>query len=251
MEEFFERWIETKIEPLYRRARIADYRYHFKAYILAVFKHIRLAAITTKDLNDFRLLLLKRGLAVKTTRNIIDSSFRAMYRDARIEIEALQGKDPFMDIQWPRLPRKKPDPFRGEERDKIIAWYIQNDFFFYPLVAWQFHTGMRPSETFALTWADVDLATQTVSINKSRNMGVTAATKTGNSERIVPVDDTLVEILKLLPSRELGLEHVFVGKRGEPMSKKWAEHSWKAPLKRWVSGIGSFTLVGIRPSPNW
>ena len=91
---------------------------------------------------------------------------------------------------------------------------------------------MIPSETFALTWADVDLARGTVSINKSRNMGVTAATKTANSDRIIPLDERLTEILKLLPSRELGLEHVFVGKRGEPMSKKWAEHNWKEPLEK-------------------
>ena len=175
------------MEPLYRRSTVRDYRVHFSAYILPAFKHVRLAAISTKDLNDFRVLLLKRGLAVKTARNIIDGSFRALYRDARIEIEALQGKDPFIDIAWPRLPRKKPDPFSADERDRIISWYIQNDFFFYPLGPWQFHTGMRPSETFALTWQGVDLVAGTVSISKSRNMGVTAATKTANSERIIPI----------------------------------------------------------------
>jgi integrase len=149
VEDFFERWIQGKVEPLYRRSTIQDYRVHFKTYVLPAFKHVRLAAINTKGLNEFRMALLKRGLAVKTARNVIDGSFRAMYRDARIEIEVLQGKDPFIDIQWPRLLRKRPDPFTANERDRIIAWYIKNDFFFYPLVAWQFHTGMRPSETFA------------------------------------------------------------------------------------------------------
>jgi integrase len=60
---------------------------------------------------------------------------------------------------------------------------------------------MRPSETAALTWVDIDLEAGTVSINKSRNMGATAATKTANSERIIPIDEHLVSILKLLPSR--------------------------------------------------
>jgi len=232
LEDFFDHWIETKVEPLYRRSTIRDYRSHFRTYILPAFKHVRLAALGTKDLNDFRVGLLKSGLAVKTCRNIIDSSFRAMYRDARIEIAVLQGKDPFIDIQWPRLPRKKPDPFTAEERDTIIIWYVKNDFFFYPLIAWQFHTGMRPSETYALTWPDIDLMGRTVSINTSRNMRPTAATKTGNSDRIIPIDETLAGLLKLLPSRELGLEHVFVGKRGEPMSKKWAEHNWNTHLKK-------------------
>jgi integrase len=106
---------------------------------------------------------------------------------------------------------------------------------------------MRPSETFALTWQDVDLDSGTASIAKSRNMGATAATKTANSERIIPIDESLVNVLKLLPSWDLGLEHLFVGKRGEAMSKKWAEHNWKDPLKKlWASGIGNFTPKGTR-----
>ena len=91
---------------------------------------------------------------------------------------------------------------------------------------------MRPSETFALTWRDVNLEGGTCSISKSRSMGVMAATKTANSDRIIGLDENQVRILKLLPSRELGLEHVFVGKRGDSMSKKWAEHFWKAPLEK-------------------
>ena len=37
----------------------------------------------------------------------------------------------------------------------------------------------------------------------------------------------MFNVLKILPSRKLGLEFVFVGKRGDPMTKKWAEHNWK------------------------
>jgi integrase len=69
---------------------------------------------------------------------------------------------------------------------------------------------MRPAETFALTWRDIDLEAGTVSINKSRNMGMTAATKTANSERIIQIDEALISIVKLLPSRALGIPHVFV-----------------------------------------
>jgi integrase len=232
VEDFYERWIEDKVEPLVRRSLIRDYQQHFKAYILPALKHVRLAALSTRDLNDLRVSLLKRGLSLKSTNNIIGASFRAMYRDARLEIEALQGKDPFIDLKWPRMPAEKPDPFTAEERDRIIEWHIKNDFFYYPLVAWQFHTGMRPSETFALTWRDVNLEGKTVSINRSRSLGVTAATKTAHADRIIPLSDALVSILKLLPSRKLGIEHVFVGKFGDPMSKKWGQHYWTKRLKK-------------------
>ena len=49
-----------------------------------------------------------------------------------------------------------------------------------------------------------------------RYMGVASATETANSERIIPLDEHVIVILKLLPSRELGLTQVLVGKREEP-----------------------------------
>jgi hypothetical protein len=76
VQDYFDKWIETEIEPLFRRAQVRDYRQHFNAYILPKFKAVRLSAIGTGDLTDFRVELLKRGLSVKTVRNIIDSSFR-------------------------------------------------------------------------------------------------------------------------------------------------------------------------------
>ena len=39
-------------------------------------------------------------------------------------------------------------------------------------------------------------------------------------------------MLELLPSKALGLKHVFVNKDGRPMNaKKWNEHNWAKPLK--------------------
>ena len=93
--EYFEKWIKTKIEMLFRRSKIRDYKQHFNAYILPRFKDIRLLAINTGDLIAFRVELVNSGLSVKTARNIIDSSFRAMYRDARAETEELKVETRF------------------------------------------------------------------------------------------------------------------------------------------------------------
>src|SRR6266436_4561127 len=108
-----------------------------------------------------------------------------MYRDARAEIEELKGRDPFIDVQWPAPQRTKPDPFTAEERDKIVTHWAKTDFFYFPWVFTLFHTGMRPSEASALTWADVDLERRTISISKSRYMGSESAPKTSGSSRII------------------------------------------------------------------
>jgi len=230
--KFYQDWILKQVAPLVRKNLARDYRQIFTRYVLPKFRNRVLSDIETKDLIEFRAELIGSGLSVKTARNIIDGSFRAMFKAARIEIRGdLEGYDPFIDIEWPRQKKIPPDPFTAEERDNIVRWYIENDFFYYPLIAWQFLTAMRPSETFALTWQDIDLEHGVVSINKSRSAGEIAATKTKNSERIIQIDQALIDLLKLLPSRQVGIEHVFVGKRGDPMSKKWAEHSWAGPLK--------------------
>jgi integrase len=224
--------IETKIEPLFRRAQVRDYRQHFNAYILPKFKNVRLLAIGTDDLIDFRVELLKRGRSVKTVRNIIDSSFRALYRDARAEIEDLKGRDPFIDIQWPRSQREKPNPFTAEERDRIIEYWAKNDFFYFPWLFTLFYTGMRPSEATALTWANVNLEHRTISISKSSYMGSESGTKTTGSARVIQFGERVADVLRILPSRELGLSHVFVNKFGDPMNaKKWSEHNWAGPLE--------------------
>jgi Phage integrase SAM-like domain len=57
--------------------------------------HMDLNAVTVDTLEDFRMYLVQeRRLSVKTARNIIDGSLRAMIRDAGRRIE----RNPFNDL---------------------------------------------------------------------------------------------------------------------------------------------------------
>ena len=78
VESFYDGWIEKKVPPLVRHSQTRDYNQAFQAYILPRFKNASLSTIGTKELSAFQSELLKRGLAVKTVRNIIDGSFRAV-----------------------------------------------------------------------------------------------------------------------------------------------------------------------------
>jgi integrase len=92
---------------------------------------------------------------------------------------------------------------------------------------------MRPSEASALTWADVNLERRTISISKSRYLGSESAPKTSGSMRIIQITEPVLDVLRILPSKDLGLSHVFVNKFGDPMNaKKWSEHNWREPLKK-------------------
>jgi integrase len=158
--EYYVIWIERKKPPLVREGLEYDYRRQFSRYILPKFASCELAQVTPKLLEAFRTYLLTElGLSLKSCRNIIDGTFRAMMRDARI-IDQLIDKDPFEFLRWPRIRRPKPDPFTEEERDKILAPFKGKNPFYYPFVYTQFWTGMRPSEAIALRWGDVDFQTE-------------------------------------------------------------------------------------------
>ena len=230
--EFYERWIEAKIEPLFRRSLIRAYRHHFNKHILPAFKGIRLAGIGTRELTSFQVDLLHAGLSVKTSRNIIDGSFRAMYRDARTEIDELKGRDPFMDIRWPAVVREKPDPFLSEERDKILDFFRERDPFYYPWVLLAFMAGTRPSEASALQVDDLDVETSRLSITKTRHLGAANQPKTGRSRRMIRLSREITESLLTLPSFFLGAESLFLNKYSGPLdANAWAEVHWSRTLK--------------------
>jgi len=232
VEEFYERWIRTKIEPLFRRSLIKAYRQHFNKYILPAFKDTLLAGIGIRELKGSQVDLLGSGLSVKTCRNIIDGSFRAMYRDARIEIEELSGRDPFMDIRWPVVDRERPDPFLPEERDNILDFFRERDPFYYPWVLLAFAAGTRPSEASALQVDDLDVEASRLSITKSRHLGESNQPKTGRSKRTIRLSPEVTESLLTLPSFSLGAESLFLNKYGGPLNaNSWAQRYWPRALK--------------------
>lgn len=65
----------------------------------------------------------------------------------------------------------------------------------YAEVAMLATTGMRPSELYALTWADIDYAAQTIHVTKAVWGGVVSTTKTGAS-REVPLATQTAEALR-------------------------------------------------------
>jgi integrase len=73
-----------------------------------------------------------------------------------------------------------------------------------PLLVVALHTGLRRSESFALTWQDVDV-----------KQGVTRVLHSKNGERReIPMTNTLRATLQRLP-RRLSSDHVFPGKTGQ------------------------------------
>jgi len=153
-------WLPRKVPPLVRTSLEDTYRKHLRNHIAPRFGTKRFADVTVGALEDFRVHLVAagddgKGLSPKTARDIIDGSFRALYRDAREE--GLAVGDPFAGLRWPRRVTYEPDPFTAAERDALCAYFRRKYPDSYPLVYTLFHTGLRTGEVVGLRWGAVDL----------------------------------------------------------------------------------------------
>ena len=91
--KFYREWIERKKPPFVRPALERDYRQQFNQYILPKYADTKLRDVDLTLLEDFRIYLNKEGgLSQKSCRNIIDGTFRIMYRDARKRPQSGQDK---------------------------------------------------------------------------------------------------------------------------------------------------------------
>src|SRR5690349_6111301 len=225
--EFYEGWIKEKQKDrTIRKSLLTSYRQHFSAYVLDRFRFLPLNGLGILQLSDFRNILIHSGLSLKTIRNVIDGSLRGMWKDARRA--GLVESNPFELLDWPAYHRPPPDPYTVEERDRILAWVAEHESFYYPWVYFHFATGCRPSEASALRWGDLDEKNLTISITKSRNMGVEHSPKTKMSYRRMKVDEWLFGIVRDSGFRGQS-DYVFKNKvsRNHLDAHQWTRIYWK------------------------
>lgn len=110
------------------------------------------------------------------------------------------AKNPAAGLQNLRAMRRLPDPLGADERDKVLAdmrKHCPAQVVAYFL--WQFYTGMRPEETIALRWSDLDMVHRVVRVQRVRTFRGSErdGTKT-NTVRDVDLLPQALEALSLM-----------------------------------------------------
>lgn len=226
VKDYYDEWIREKTPPLVRKSRARSYRSHFVNHVLPLHGHVRLSAYGVAHIRELRVHLIeKKKISLKTAKNVVGASLRALFRDAKAYGKI--DKNPFLDLPrqwWPRVASPEPDPFTEAERDKIIEFFFkeywsqwpQGFVFLYTL----FWGGERPSELTARRWRDVDLTSGMLSITTSRTEGEEGAPKTTNSRRTIPLLKPVVDYLEQI--KPLGAkpdDYIFIDQQGRPINQ--------------------------------
>ncbi len=191
---------------------------------------------------DFRTYLLHEvprikkgaepGLSVKTVRNIIDGSFRAMVRDAR-DIDGLIAGDPFAALKWPEKETQKRDAFTKEERAKILDYFRSNQPFYYPFIFTMFWTGMRPANASPCALATSISRKERSRLPSRETWGKNGRRKPSDSERTIKLLPNVVEVLRR--AKELRVtekDYFFKNRKRAPIdADQWRKDYWYAALR--------------------
>lgn len=106
--------------------------------------------------------------------------------------------NPCSNISLPRKKKSDRRAFTKAEKEAIkSAEFNPEEKAFISIL---YYCGMRPAEVYALTWSDIDLKNEVISVNKSLNFlgqkPLIAPPKTDESVRTIEIHKNLVRILK-------------------------------------------------------
>jgi integrase len=180
--EFMERYSAVHNRPHENKLR----RLVFKNHLGPAFGHLKLDAITPRDVDGFKAAKLAAGLNPKTVNNHLALLSRILGCAAEWEITGAPRKFKRLKVAAPPF-----DFLTYEEADRLIAaggdWQT--------MITVAARTGLRQGELLALLWQDVDLVGRRLLVRRSAVLGNVAAPKSGRT-REVPLSSEALAALK-------------------------------------------------------
>lgn len=188
------------------------------------FGQYRLKAVTPAILQEYANDLKMGGLSKSHLTGILSVFSAAM--DYAVEPLHYLPANPMRYVRPPKVEKKPRERIilALDEWQRIIGRFPAGSRYHIPLMV-GFYTGLRISETFALTWDDIDLKARTVSVNRQvvkRNFGADVrkavekkgkkearsswyftSPKTESSRRTVKIGETLCQALRQERARQL------------------------------------------------
>lgn len=227
--DYLDQWYELSCKPNLKYNTQVGYLRIIEGHIKPRFGLYKLKAINPTVLQEYANDLKMNGYSKSHIVGIL--SMFSVALDYAVEPLHYIVHNPMKSVRFPKVER--------QPRERIILtldeWNTIIDRFrgtryYIPLMI-GFYTGLRISETFALTWDDIDLENRTLTVNKQvvkRNYGADVrkavekgkvhsalwyftTPKTPASARMVPFGETLYQALKQEKSAQLRNEM----KRGE------------------------------------
>ena len=203
--DFLDIWIEKYVMVNLRHKTQLCYIGIVNNHLKPAFGHYQLKALNAGTIQDFVNSLKQKGLSERHTSNILSTFTTAL----NYAIEPLQfiKTNPTQFVKLPRFEKEAKQRSVIEQNDFeiIVSRFPETNKWHLPLML-GYHTGMRISEVFGLTWNDIDLENGIISVTKQtirykpdknvKTKWCLGKTKTKAGVRSFKIGSTLLELLK-------------------------------------------------------
>lgn len=225
---WFNQWLRLYKEPKGLTSKsLGMYEEKYQAYIKP-----RIGTMRLCDVKDVHLQEIMNEQAGKSISHIkkVRMVLQEMFRRARQSRLILY--DPAELLELPAAAPSKRRPLSPTERAALEAVATTH-----PAGLWALtllHTGMRPGEAAALTWADVDFEGDSIRIRGAKESGSSAikGPKTKAGVRVLPhIPAAIRPGLEAAARGKTAKDFVFPGPDGRVMSDTVTRLRWKAIVR--------------------
>lgn len=217
---WFAQWKATYKDPKGLTPKsLGMYDEKFNGYIKPAIGYMKLKDV--KDVHLQRILNGQAGMSashVKKLRMVLQEMFK------RARQSRLIPYDPAELLELPSVRQGKRRSITEEERKAILAVAETHRAGLWVLTL--LYTGMRPGETAALTWADVDFKNNEIHVHAAKESGSKAikGPKTGAGVRDIPIHSDLLP--KLLKAKKAPFSPVFPTGAGNFQNENSLRRLW-------------------------
>lgn len=255
VKELFHLWLE-KYAKLGVKMRTYN-KYEFIVYIRIIprFGDLELNQVTTISVQEFILNLMKSGnlkdnspLSVNTVYGIISVLKQGF--NLAIVLELI-NKNPVNAIKMPKTIEKEVYALSREEQKIIEQYCLHNKKWNYIGIILCLYTGIRLGELLALTWDDIDFENKSLCIKKTaykcksngQNKMIIDTPKTKKSNRVIPLCDKLLNLLKL-SEQYANSKYIISTKNGKIIETRAYQRTFESILKK--CGIKHYNFHCLR-----
>lgn len=221
VDAWYKQWKATYKDPKDMTGKsLGMYDEKYNKYIKPRIGHMKLKNVT--DVHLQKIMNEQAGMSdshCKKLRSVLQQMFKRA-RQSRIIIY-----DPAELLDLPRTTKGTRRSLTDEERAAVlkVAETHRSGLWILTLL----YTGMRPGETAALRWEDIDFKKNEIHVHAARESGCTnaiKAPKTAAGDRIIPLHAALKPKLKAAKHHPSG--YVFVTGQGNPQNENSLRRLW-------------------------
>lgn len=204
VDAFLDQWLERVASNKYAFKTFQNYRYCLGLDVRPVIGHLPMAALSPADVQRVFTRMREKGVCSNTRRRIFSVLSSAL--DVAVEWGIIT-QNPAAQVQIPRREKKEMRAMSGEEARRFLEVTDQGNWaeYFRTMLV----TGMRPGESYALRWEDVDFEHGVISVQRSliwkgspSDGWMLVEPKTERGRRQISIPRSLVDALQALRCRQ-------------------------------------------------